>query len=62
MWRRHHRISVLENGRVFYTGDEPTGGFHLDLVIAGNYKISTEEAEENATHGRAMMFGSAAGF
>ena len=38
-------ISVLENGRVIYTADEPTGGFHLDLVIAGNYKISTEEAE-----------------
>jgi ethanolamine utilization protein EutJ len=38
-------ISVLENGRVIYTADEATGGIHLDLVIAGNFKISTDEAE-----------------
>ncbi|NLX88170.1 MAG: ethanolamine utilization protein EutJ [Syntrophomonadaceae bacterium] len=51
-------ISVLENGRVIYTADEPTGGFHLDLVIAGNYKISTEEAEVKKRDPReqAMMF------
>lgn len=39
-------LSVFENGRVVYTADEPTGGTHLTLVIAGNYKIRFEEAEE----------------
>jgi ethanolamine utilization protein EutJ len=39
-------IAILEDGKVTYTADEPTGGFSLDLVIAGNYGISTEEAEE----------------
>ncbi|HHT63638.1 MAG TPA: ethanolamine utilization protein EutJ [Clostridia bacterium] len=38
-------ISILENGKVIYTGDEPTGGFQFDLVIAGHYKTSIEEAE-----------------
>lgn len=38
-------ISILEHGKVAYTADEPTGGFALDLVIAGNRKISIEEAE-----------------
>ncbi len=38
-------ISILENGRVVYTGDEPTGGHHLDLVIAGNLGIDIDEAE-----------------
>ncbi|MGE5677460.1 MAG: ethanolamine utilization protein EutJ, partial [Pseudomonadota bacterium] len=39
-------LSVFENGRVVYTADEPTGGTHLTLVIAGNYRIRFEEAEE----------------
>ncbi|HOE56384.1 MAG TPA: ethanolamine utilization protein EutJ [Bacillota bacterium] len=39
-------LSIFENGRVVYTADEPTGGIHLTLVIAGNYKIRFEEAEE----------------
>ena len=38
-------ISILEKGAVVYTGDEPTGGYHLDLVIAGHLGISVEEAE-----------------
>lgn len=38
-------ISVLENGKVVYTADEPTGGFQFDLVIAGHFKKSTDEAE-----------------
>ena len=38
-------ISILEQGQVTYTADEPTGGFHLDLVIAGGLNISLEEAE-----------------
>lgn len=39
-------ISILEKGRVVYTADEPTGGFHLDLVIAGGLHIPIEEAEQ----------------
>jgi ethanolamine utilization protein EutJ len=38
-------ISVIKNGQVVYTADEPTGGIHLDLVLAGHYRIDTEEAE-----------------
>ena len=38
-------LSVLENGKVVYVADEPTGGTHLSLVLAGNYGISFEEAE-----------------
>ncbi|NPV69148.1 MAG: ethanolamine utilization protein EutJ [Firmicutes bacterium] len=38
-------ISVLRDGQVIYAADEPTGGIHLDLVIAGRFGISTEEAE-----------------
>ena len=38
-------ISVLEQGRVIHLGDEPTGGTHLSLVIAGARKISLEDAE-----------------
>lgn len=39
-------IAVLENGKVVYTADEPTGGTHFSLVIAGSLGISFEEAEE----------------
>lgn len=38
-------ISILKDGKVIYTADEPTGGTHMSLVLAGNYKISFEEAE-----------------
>lgn len=38
-------ISILKNGEVIYTADEPTGGTHMSLVLAGNYGISFEEAE-----------------
>lgn len=38
-------ISVVQNKSVVYTGDEPTGGHHLSLTIAGNQKISLDEAE-----------------
>lgn len=38
-------ISILENGKVIYTADEPTGGTHMTLVLAGFYHNSTEEAE-----------------
>ena len=39
-------IAVIKNGEVIYTNDEATGGVHLSLVLAGNHKISYEEAEE----------------
>jgi ethanolamine utilization protein EutJ len=39
-------ISILKDGEVIFTADEPTGGTHMSLVIAGTYKISFEEAEE----------------
>ncbi len=42
-------ISIIENGRVVYVVDEPTGGTHLSLVIAGNYGISFLEAEKKKT-------------
>ena len=39
-------IAVIKNGEVIYTNDEATGGVHLSLVLAGNHKISYEDAEE----------------
>jgi len=39
-------IAVVRNGQVIYTADEPTGGTHFTLVIAGALNISFEEAEE----------------
>lgn len=45
-------ISVILNGEVVYTADEATGGIHVDLVIAGHYKISTDEAERMKTDSR----------
>jgi len=38
-------IAVLKDGRVEYTADEPTGGTHFSLVIAGALNISFEDAE-----------------
>ena len=38
-------IAVLQDGRVTYTVDEPTGGTHFSLVIAGALGISFEQAE-----------------
>jgi len=38
-------IAVLKEGKVVYTADEPTGGTHFSLVIAGALGISFEEAE-----------------
>ncbi len=38
-------IAIVEGGKISYTGDEPTGGTHLNLVIAGRKGISFEEAE-----------------
>jgi ethanolamine utilization protein EutJ len=38
-------IAVLQDSQVIYTADEPTGGTHFTLVIAGALGISFEEAE-----------------
>jgi ethanolamine utilization protein EutJ len=42
-------ISVLRDGEVVYTADEPTGGIHVDLVLAGHYGIEVEAAERMKT-------------
>jgi ethanolamine utilization protein EutJ len=39
-------IAVFKNGKVVYTADEPTGGTHFSLVIAGSTGRTFEEAEE----------------
>lgn len=39
-------IAVLRDGQVVYTADEPTGGTHFTLVIAGSQNIPFEEAED----------------
>jgi ethanolamine utilization protein EutJ len=39
-------IAIFKDGKVVYTADEPTGGTHFSLVIAGATGTSFEEAEE----------------
>lgn len=39
-------ISIFENGEPIYVTDEPTGGTHMTLVIAGYFKEKFEEAEK----------------
>ena len=38
-------IAILQDGEVVYTADEPTGGTHFSLVIAGAQDITFEAAE-----------------
>ena len=38
-------IAVLRGGQVTYVADEPPGGTHLSLVLAGNYDVDFEAAE-----------------
>ncbi|SDB23215.1 ethanolamine utilization protein EutJ [Eubacterium oxidoreducens] len=38
-------ISIIKDGEVIYTADEPTGGTHMTLVLAGYYNLAMEEAE-----------------
>jgi ethanolamine utilization protein EutJ len=38
-------IAILKDGKVVYTADEPTGGTHFSLVIAGSTGSTFEEAE-----------------
>lgn len=39
-------ISVLQNGKPILVVDEPTGGTHMTLVLAGHFQESYEEAEK----------------
>ena len=39
-------ISIVEKGEVVFVADEPTGGTHMTLVIAGSRGIDFEEAED----------------
>ncbi len=39
-------LSVLKDGKVVYVADEPTGGTHLSLVLAGSYRIPFDDAEK----------------
>lgn len=38
-------IAIIQDGEVVYTADEPTGGTHFTLVVAGSLDIPFEEAE-----------------
>lgn len=38
-------IAIVREGKVVYTADEPTGGVHFTLVVAGSLGLSFEEAE-----------------
>jgi ethanolamine utilization protein EutJ len=37
--------AVVQKGRVVFSGDEPSGGTHISLVIAGHFNVSFQEAE-----------------
>lgn len=39
-------ISILEEGKVSYVEDEPTGGTHFSLVISGAYKLPFADADQ----------------
>lgn len=38
-------ISILRDGEVIFSADEPTGGYHMSLVLAGALGIPFAEAE-----------------
>jgi len=42
-------VAVVADGQVVHTADEPTGGTHLTLVVAGAHGISFEQAERLKT-------------
>lgn len=39
-------VAIVKDGRVIYTADEPTGGTHFSLVVAGALHVPFETAEE----------------
>ncbi|GBU10221.1 ethanolamine utilization protein [Gammaproteobacteria bacterium] len=38
-------VAIIIDGKVVYSADEPTGGHHVSLTIAGNQKIELADAE-----------------
>lgn len=38
-------LSIFKDDKVVYVADEPTGGTHLTLVLAGSHHLPVEEAE-----------------
>lgn len=46
-------VAVARKGRVIYSADEPTGGRHVSLTVAGHHKIAFEEAEKLKMNGSA---------
>ncbi|HET6845486.1 MAG TPA: ethanolamine utilization protein EutJ, partial [Anaerolineales bacterium] len=38
-------IAIVQGGQVIYTADEPTGGTHFSLVVAGSQNLTFEQAE-----------------
>jgi ethanolamine utilization protein EutJ len=38
-------VAIVKDGKVVYTADEPTGGTHFSLVIAGALNLTFEQAE-----------------
>lgn len=39
-------VAVVHNGHVIYSADEPTGGHHVSLVLAGHLGVPLEHAEQ----------------
>ena len=39
-------VAVVQDGIISYSADEPTGGRHITLTIAGNRKLEYQEAEK----------------
>jgi ethanolamine utilization protein EutJ len=44
------KLAVIEDGKVIYTADEPTGGTHFTLVVAGAMHIPFMDAEALKTN------------
>ena len=42
-------VAIFRDGKPIYTADEPTGGTHFSLVVAGALDISFEDAEKLKT-------------
>lgn len=38
--------SIIKDGKVVYVADEPTGGTHFSLVVAGAYGINFDDADK----------------
>ncbi|MGY4400727.1 ethanolamine utilization protein EutJ [Bradyrhizobium sp. USDA 3315] len=45
-------VGIVENGTIIALDDEPGGGHHLDLILAGALRISVEDAEERKRLGK----------